>query len=178
MNRIMVAKELLKMAKELVSMDFPTQDAMDTYLKEHPDADRSNHKVVTTKPEEKKEAPAQKTPEHKDMPLKTHTKAKVNTKTLAKVKNVMEANKLTDDSDEMKELAGFKKTLGQRVPEKDVGKYYVRNATKLKKDFLANMDSSNYKDAEAFAMAKKRLQEMPVNDFAKVLAAINEDEEV
>lgn len=178
MNRIAVAQELLKIAKELAAMDFPTQDAMDTYHKEHPEADMSKHKVVTTKPEEKKEAPAQKAPEHKDMPLKKHTKAKVNTKTLAKVKNVMEANKLTDDSDEMKEMAGFKKTLGQRVPEKDVGKYYARNATKLKKDFLANMDPTNYKDAEAFAMAKKRLQEMPVNDFAKVLAAVNDEEEV
>jgi hypothetical protein len=40
------------------------------------------------------------------------------------------------------------------------------------------MDPTNYKDAEAFAMAKKRLQEMPVNDFAKVLAAVNDEEEV
>ena len=37
---------LLKLARELLAMDFPTQDAMDKYLKEHPDADRSNHKVV------------------------------------------------------------------------------------------------------------------------------------
>jgi len=46
MNRIVVAKELVRLAKELVSMEFPTQDAMDKYLKEHPDADRSLHRVV------------------------------------------------------------------------------------------------------------------------------------
>ena len=33
--------------------EFPTQDALDKYLKEHPDADRANHKVV-----EKKDRPA------------------------------------------------------------------------------------------------------------------------
>ena len=49
-----VAEELLAMARELLAMEFPTQDAMDKYLKEHPDADRSNHKVVETKKPEKK----------------------------------------------------------------------------------------------------------------------------
>ena len=49
MNRTLVAKELLAIARELVAIDFPTQDAMDKYLKEHPDADKSNHKVVKTK---------------------------------------------------------------------------------------------------------------------------------
>lgn len=46
MNKRLVAKELLKLAKELLSMDFPNQEALDKYLKDHPDADRSNHKVV------------------------------------------------------------------------------------------------------------------------------------
>ena len=171
MNRMVVASELVRIAKDLLAMEFPTQDAMDKYLKEHPDADRSNHKVVPTK----KDAPA---PEHKDMPLKKHNKAKVNSGSLVKVQNVMSAHKLTGDEDELQELAGFKKTLGQRIPQKDVGKYYVRNEQKLKKDFLANMDPSNYANAEAFATAKKRMQDMPVSDFGKLLAAINEDEEV
>ena len=56
MNRKAVARELLAMARELVGMEFPTQDAMDKYLKEHPDADKSNHRVVETK----KEGPAKK----------------------------------------------------------------------------------------------------------------------
>lgn len=173
MNRMVVASELLRIAKDLLAIEFPTQDAMDKYLKEHPDADRSNHKVVPTK----KEAPAA-APEHKDMPLKKHSKAKVNSGSLVKVQSVMSAHKLTGGEDELQELAGFKKTLGQRIPQKDVGKYYVRNEQKLKKDFLANMDPSNYANAEAFATAKKRMQEMPVSDFGKLLAAINEDEEV
>ena len=45
MDRTAVAKELLVLAKDLVGMEFPTQDALDKYLKEHPDADRSNHSV-------------------------------------------------------------------------------------------------------------------------------------
>ena len=36
-----------------VAMEFPTQDAMDKYLKEHPDADKSLHTVKETKKEEK-----------------------------------------------------------------------------------------------------------------------------
>ena len=51
MNKAFVAKELLAIAKELVAMDFPTQDAMDKYLKEHPDADKSLHHVKETKKE-------------------------------------------------------------------------------------------------------------------------------
>lgn len=49
MDRKMIAGELLKMAKELVGMEFPTQEALDKYLKDHPDANRSNHKVKETK---------------------------------------------------------------------------------------------------------------------------------
>jgi hypothetical protein len=45
-----MSRELLKVAKDLLAMEFPTQDAMDKYLKEHPAADRSNHRVVKTKP--------------------------------------------------------------------------------------------------------------------------------
>lgn len=52
MNRI--AYELLMVAKELTSMEFPTQDALDKYLKDHPDANRSKHKVVKNTSEEGK----------------------------------------------------------------------------------------------------------------------------
>jgi hypothetical protein len=44
MNKI--ASELLFMAKEVMGIDFPTQKALDKYLKDHPDADKSNHRVV------------------------------------------------------------------------------------------------------------------------------------
>lgn len=46
MDNRKIASRLLFMAKEVLGMDFPTQDAMDKYMKDHPDADRSNHKVV------------------------------------------------------------------------------------------------------------------------------------
>jgi bacterioferritin len=46
-----VATELVKIAKSLISIDFATKDQMDKYLKDHPKADRSNHKVVENKGE-------------------------------------------------------------------------------------------------------------------------------
>jgi hypothetical protein len=49
MDRILVAKELIKIAKNLLAIEFPTQDAYDKYMKEHPDADKSKHRVVETK---------------------------------------------------------------------------------------------------------------------------------
>ena len=45
MNKQIIAKELLKLAKQLVSMEFDTQEALDKYMKEHPEGDRSNHSV-------------------------------------------------------------------------------------------------------------------------------------
>jgi len=53
MNRIAVAREILAVAKELMAIEFPTQDAFDKYMKEHPDANKSNHKVVEKKEENK-----------------------------------------------------------------------------------------------------------------------------
>lgn len=47
MDREMVAKELSIIAKELLAIDFPSKEAMDSYFKEHPNADRSNHRVVS-----------------------------------------------------------------------------------------------------------------------------------
>lgn len=171
---------LRKTATDKTAMEFPTQDALDKYLKEHPDADRSNHSV---KKHEEKAAPAEKKDEGKETPAKKppktpapHKKVPVRTKTLAKVQNVMQANGLKDDDTELKELAGFKQTLGQRVPEKDVGKWFVRNQVQLKADFVRNMDPTNYDSPEQFKAAKDRIQKMTPNDFGKVLAAINDDE--
>ena len=65
MNRTVVAQKLLNIAKSLVAIEFPTQDAYDKYMKEHPDADKSNHSVVKTK-----QAPAKKDePAKKSKPL-------------------------------------------------------------------------------------------------------------
>jgi hypothetical protein len=51
-NKIAVAKELVAIARELQAIEFPTQDAYDKYMKDHPDADKSNHRVVETKKEQ------------------------------------------------------------------------------------------------------------------------------
>jgi len=65
MNRIAVAQKLVKLARELVSVEFPTQDAMDKYLKEHPGADKSLHRVVKTE-----KAPEDMTPDEVEEVLK------------------------------------------------------------------------------------------------------------
>lgn len=44
-KNIKIAKQLLFLARELVGYDFPSQESFDKYMKEHPDADRSNHTV-------------------------------------------------------------------------------------------------------------------------------------
>ena len=49
MNNMKIAKELTKLAKELMAVDFPNQKAMNDYLKVHPLAERRNHKVVENK---------------------------------------------------------------------------------------------------------------------------------
>ena len=68
MDRDLVASELMAVAKELQAFEFPTQDALDRYLKDHPAADKSKHKVKETKKEEgKPEAPA-KPSEKKEAP--------------------------------------------------------------------------------------------------------------
>jgi hypothetical protein len=71
MDNKKIARRLLFMAKEVLGMDFPTQDALDKYLKDHPDADRSNHKVVETK----KDEPAKKDMFKKDAPKKEDVSA-------------------------------------------------------------------------------------------------------
>lgn len=67
MNRA-IARELVAMAKELLAMEFPTQDALDKYLKEHPDADRSNHSVKETEEDVRKKI--RETPEEVEERLK------------------------------------------------------------------------------------------------------------
>lgn len=265
MNAKRMAGDLLVLAKDVLGMEFPTQDALDKYLKDHPGADRSKHRVKKDPKDEtpdeveerlkKKMGPAYRTQEQRmedakpkhgpaqepkkdwgeaafgdyldevdsktkttqaqmdyiadcqeqgispeecaksikdgswkesqDKPSKDkgfvykpkpHKKVTPTAKSVAKVKNVLKEHGLTDESDELQELAGFKRTLGQRVPESKKGEFYVRNEAKLKKDFIANMDPSNYDSRDAFEAAKKRMQAMPVSDFGKILAAISDED--
>jgi hypothetical protein len=244
MNKKAIASELLRCAKMLVSIEFPSKEALEAYLKKHPGAKREDHSVAgkgkpTEKPTEKTEKPAKPSETgvvlpkkvndkvneitkhletgNKDMandriqslkndltsgdvkgnaaehvkglidnfekevskkaPAEKSTKTKVRSNTLKKVQNILNVHDLEPDSDELGELAGFKKTLGQRVPEKEKGKWFARNEAQLKAAFLKNMKQGNYDSPEEFKRAKKRIQEMPVSDFGKVLAAINDDEE-
>lgn len=46
MNRIMLASEILKVAKDMLAMDFATNEALDKYMHDHPGAEKSNHHVT------------------------------------------------------------------------------------------------------------------------------------
>ena len=59
MKREVVARKLVRLAQSLMAMEFDTEEALKKYLKEHPDADKSNHRVKK-QTKKKKEAPAQK----------------------------------------------------------------------------------------------------------------------
>jgi hypothetical protein len=108
-------------------------------------------------------------------------------KSLNPVHNIMRQNELSSNSDEMGELAGFKQSImhHQRLSKAQVEHmkregttFWPRNAAKLKASFLKNMNPANYDSPIAFKSAKERMKELPVEDFAKVLAAImSEDEE-
>jgi hypothetical protein len=220
MDNNKIATIVSKIAKEVISYEFPTQKALKEYLKEHPKADKSLHKVVKqqlkeqvkkqVKPVQKKplikkpikkvmaptkNKPVEKTqindprkepkkniapkitqPQEKTV-SKGHQKSKVKAGSLDKVKNILQANKIKENSDELQEMAGFKKTLGQRVPESDYGKYFVRNESKLKADFIKNMNLSNYKSKDAFKNAKARIEKMPTGDFGKLLSHIVSEED-
>jgi hypothetical protein len=117
-------------------------------------------------------------PKGKKKPLGKHKKSTPKVSSLKKVSNVMKQHKLDEESDELGEMAGFKKTLGQRIPEaKQDSRFYVRNETQLKSDFIKNMNPSNYDSPEAFKKAQERMKKMPTSDFGKLLAAITAEDD-
>lgn len=61
MNKKLIANEIIKVANLLMSTEFHTEKALSDYLKKHPGADKSNHKVKKlTKRDQKKEDEAKK----------------------------------------------------------------------------------------------------------------------
>jgi hypothetical protein len=45
MNRLAIANELVRLAEDIVAIEFPSEEAMRKYLNEHPLANQSNHTV-------------------------------------------------------------------------------------------------------------------------------------
>jgi len=59
MDRTVVTQELIRVARLLSGMDFPNEQALKKYLKDHPDANKSKHRVVKPKSQStKKKAPS------------------------------------------------------------------------------------------------------------------------
>jgi hypothetical protein len=47
-KHLMMSRELLKVAKDLLAFEFPSQDALNDYLKQHPAANKTKHWVTRT----------------------------------------------------------------------------------------------------------------------------------
>ena len=111
-NRPAVARELLAIARNLMAMEFPTQDAYDKYMKEHPDADKSLHRVVETKKE----------PVKKEEPKKVGGKSVTTKKGYHAIADYL-VNTWGDDEDRegtyrwMQEVAGIDKSSAKKIVE-------------------------------------------------------------
>lgn len=89
-------------------------------------------------------------------------------------------------ADELQELAGFKESIKDhpRMSDKEyknrieTGMKLPRNEQQLKQAFVAHMNPTNYDSIDAFNAAKQRVSKMNIQDFGKLLASLNNDEEV
>jgi len=87
---------------------------------------------------------------------------------------------------ELSELAGFKESIKNHPQMSDkaykqrieTGMKLPRSQQQLKNAFLAHMNPANYDSPKEFQAAKLRVQKMPINDFCKLLASLNNDEEI
>lgn len=89
------------------------------------------------------------------------------------------------ENDEVQELAGFKDMI-KHHPQMSTKEYkdriendmrLPRNQAQLKAAFIMHMNPMNYDSVQAFQAAKARIQKMTVQDFGKLLASLNTDDE-
>ena len=164
MNDLRIAREISRIAREMLSIDFSTKNEYDQYLKDHPAADRKNHRVVENKKQpvktEKKDvetpakAPAKTKHDFsreailKDKP-KFEKALKFFGESIQKLEGIIElADKTHDDYekawDEERELFGE----------------YSRHGKEWSKDEL-----KEYEDAKAENQKKQRSQEETLKDL-------------
>lgn len=75
------------------------------------------------------------------------------------------------DEETYQQMKSYKKSIGEK-------RGYGRSPQQVKDDFVRNMDPSKYGSPEEFQAAKKRIQDMPIGKFDKLLGIIfNKDEE-
>jgi len=118
MNRIKVAQELVLLAKSLISMDFPTEEAMKKYLEEHPGADRTLHRVKETrKDDEKKSVPKiKKFSESTDAFFDDASDSKTHDESVKEMKTLIEQDGTKENLDKLEELAKkTKASWGKKV---------------------------------------------------------------
>jgi hypothetical protein len=72
-----IPKEILRVAKLLLSIEFDTQDAYDKYMKQHPDADPKNHSVKKQDKKTEEKKPVEKIKEKVKEVVKKHEPEKL-----------------------------------------------------------------------------------------------------
>lgn len=60
-NEVSITKEMSRIGKDIMAITFTTQQGLNNYLKEHPKADKRNHRVLKSESKTKKEINTQKT---------------------------------------------------------------------------------------------------------------------
>ena len=133
MDRLFVAAELLKVAKDLTAFEFPTDEALKKYLKDHPAANRSNHTVKKT---EKDSQPAKPINIHKHFPEKYGDKAKPQQKDHDRIESMVSKSMTYDgksDTIDSKKIMQHAGNMAKAID--DPAKAYRRGEAAMEKAY-------------------------------------------
>ena len=158
MDNKKIASQLLFMAREVLGMDFPTQDAFDKYMKDHPDANRSNHKVVKHDPSK---------PETPPMNLMQQRKNEEKMKEIGKHYKKDPKDLTNDEIVKFNQGKNVKKTreigTGKKLFEPiDIGKTWTIEAEQMK-DGSIQGTATNADSAQTYVMGDDDFKNVPAH---------------
>lgn len=102
-----------------------------------------------------------------------HIKMDPEDSVMAHIKPLLDKHEINHNSDEIREMVGFKHRIKKYIPLNCDISFYENNRGKLVKSFIDNMDPENYSSAEAFSKAKSKIKNMPVEDVIKLLSVLS-----
>jgi len=107
-----------------------------------------------------------------------HIKMDPEDSVMAHMKPLLDKHEINHNSDEIREMVGFKDKIKKYIPLNCDITFYENNRGKLVKSFIDNMDPENYSSAEAFSKAKSKIKNMPVEDVIKLLSILSAKKEL
>jgi len=161
---ILVNRVATRYADELVAMEFPTEDALDKYLKEHPKADKANHTVNPNKKPSRKEKLEVSDREHQKSEAYKTEKAKD-----YYPQKAPEGMKLPDMG-----VSAHLTELAKNMPDEDLDKNKAYNhpaVKKLVKQLLADHKAGKIDYEKDIMGAYKELQAAKSKTFDKYMDA-------